>query len=439
MPIRRRGLQALLQEAVSMSRLMVIRGSGVGATFLMNLLVVRHFGAETNGLFQVGLSYAMIGAAVARLGQEQMLLRDIAGHRARDLNDNARKSLNLSLAVSVPAAFAVAAVTAFVAHHWGVNGGGMIPAFSLSIIGLAALWIVTEALRGWQMIPASVFWQGGFVPVAFVLAFTILETCDALQAGALPFLYAGCIALSLCGAIISWRRAVGPREGGAYGGMSWHAAAESIRRGSTFWILAILTSIAGWLDLLVLYAFADAAVVGVFQPIIRTGGLIAVAINIATSGLIARLALLYAAGNGAEFLRLTRLYWLAITSTSLVVGAVFIVMSPAIAAIWGPAIAPYHRELSFYVIIQLLQAVFIIAPLAGPVVGLERQMVVVQIANVPMKALAVIFGYMQGGLIGVIGGLGLCMVITVLWTAWLFVRRLTTLKIRWQSLITGRP
>ncbi|MBM3333236.1 hypothetical protein FJY63_01100 [Candidatus Sumerlaeota bacterium] len=221
--------------------------------------------------------------------------------------------------------------------------------------------------------------------------------------------------------------------------MSWHAAAETIRRGSTFWILAILTSVAGWLDLLVLYAFADAAVVGVFQPIIRTGGLIAVAINIATSGLIARLALLYAAGNGPEFLRLTRLYWLGITTTSLVVGTVFIVMSPTIAAIWGPAIAPYHHELSFYVIIQLLQAVFIIAPLAAPVVGLERQMVVVQIVNVPMKTLAVMIGYMQGGLTGVIAGLGLCTLVSVLWTASLFIRQLTTLEIRWQSFITGRP
>lgn len=432
-------LMPAVRELAGVSRLLVLRGGGVAATFLMNLLIVRRFGAETNGLFQVALSYVMIGAAVGRLGQEQLALRDIAAIKVGGDAGRARAAIDRSLAVTLPAALAVALSVAVAADIWGADGGGMIPAFTPTIILLAWLWIVTEALRGWQLVLAAIFWQGSFIPIAFVALFVPLDALGLLRAGGLPWLYAGCSLVGLAGAGWAWRRAISASHRPA-AAVPWrHAVRDTVRRGAMFWILAILTNVAGWLDLLVLYAFADAAVVGIFQPIVRTGGLIAVAINIATAGLIARLALLYAARDGAAFVRIARLYWIAIAAGSLAAGAVFIAMAPWIAALWGPAIAPYHRELTLYVLVQLAQAIFIIAPLAAPVMGLERAMVVVQIANVPLKAAAVALGYAQAGLAGVIAGLGLCTLVSVSWTVLLFFRQLATMGIRWQSFLTGRP
>jgi len=431
----------LIREAANLFRLLILRGSGVGATFLMSLLIVRRFGVEVNGLFQVALSYVMIGAAVARLGQEQLALREIAAMRVRDDGRSARAAIDLSLAVTLPVGIVTAAIFAGGAMLLDPGGGGMLPAFAPTIVMLTGLWIVTEALRGWQLVPASVFWQGCFIPVAFVLAFLLLDAAGWLAPEGLAPLYGVCGLVALAGSTWSWRQAIGDHVTGrpsTSGGRGMAAVVSTMRSSATFWMLAIFTSVAGWLDLLVLYAFADAAVVGTFQPIVRTGGLIAVAINIVATGLVARLAYLYADGDGVQFVRLARGYWLAITAGSLVAGATFIVAAPWIAAAWGPKIAPYAAELSLYVLIQIFQAIFIIAPLAAPVMGLERAALVVQIANVPLKAVAVGVGYAHGGLTGVILGIGFCTLVTVLWTVVLFFRQLAAMGIRWQSFLTGR-
>lgn len=430
-----------IREAMAVARLLLLRGGGVAATFLLNLLIVRRFGPMTNGQFQVALSYVMIAAAVARLGQEQLALRDVARLRAEDDAARARRTVDLSLLLTLPAGFLIAGGLALLATAAAANGADMVPAFAPVVLCLSGLWILTEALRGWQRVPEAIFWQGSFVPIAFVAAFVVLDGMGWLRPALLPLVYGVCALGGVAGAFWTWRRAL-PRLAGAAGSGNridlLRDGLHRLRQGSLFWMLAVLTNAIAWLDILVLNAVADARTVGIFQPIVRSGGLIAVGINIVTAGLIARLALLYAKGDGPEFLRAARLYWLAILAGSLLVGVLFIMFAKPIAGLWGPAIAPYHHELVVYVLIQLFQAVFIIAPLAAPVMGLERALLMVQVASVPLKAAAVVLGYAWGGLLGVILGIGLCTFVSVVWTVLLFLRQLQIMGLRWHSFITGR-
>lgn len=418
----------VLKEVIGLARLFAFRGMGVLATFLTSVVIVREFGVEANGLFQVGVGYVMIGGAVGRVGQDQLNLRRMAGFKVTDDRTAAWAALRASMAVSLPFAFLSAAGLALwsFATETG-NDANYLAAFGWSVLPFTLLWIFTEALRGWQFVGSSVFWQGSFVPVVFLAAFAAFGAVLPLSAGMLPFLYAACVLLALLGAAASWRSASGPNDGSAHMSLTslqWHEWTTTVKAGSAFWALAILANVAAWIDLLLLYAIADASTVGVFHAIVRTGGLVAVAINIAVSGMIAKLALLHAAGDRVAFAKLLRFGWFAITICAAATCVAFAALAQPILHIWGPELMPYRAELSVYLLVQFGQAILILAPLIAGIIRLEKQLVLVQIANVPLKTITVFIGYGTAGLMGVIAAIGICTVITMAWTTWLVTGRL---------------
>lgn len=425
----------IFSELGQIARLVIIRGIGVGATFLMSVLIVRKFGAETNGLFQVGLSYAMIGAAVARLGQEQLALRRVAGFRANEDRVNARTLVRTALAMAIPMGVIVA-VCMNLAAWITDDAGGMIFAFAFAVVPLAGLWILTEALRGWQYVSTAIFWQSTIPPALFVVIFALLNALQVLSTQFLPWVFVFCATFALFGASIFWKSIVS-LSADDRANLRIKQFRSALKQGRDFWVLAIFTHVAAWIDILILMHFADAYVVGVFQPIVRTGGLIAVAINIATAGLVARLALLYYTSDTFNFARLVRLYWLMIGLGSISTGLVFLIFANEILAVWGPELLPYRDELVSYVCIQVFQSIFIIAPLVGPVIGLERPMIVVQIVNLPLKVISVSAGYAYGDLLGVIVGLGFCTLFSVSWITALFLRELSKKGISLRLLVFG--
>lgn len=432
-------LRSLIREVLSLARLFAFRGAGVLATFLTSVLIVRKMGAETNGLFQVGVGYVIIAGAVGRVGQDQLNFRRMAGYRAMHDRAAASDALRASLAVSLPFALLSAVGLAVCSIVSGPDDGARyLAAFGWSVLPFAWLWIFTEALRGWQLVGASVFWQGSFVPMAFLTAFAMLNLIGATTPGMLPFLYAACVIVALLGAAASWRSAIRHEAEPAQGVRGLPAESDratTFRAGKAFWALAILANVAAWIDLLLLYAIADASSVGVFHAIVRTGGLIAVAINIAASGMMAKLALLHASADTDEFARLLRFYWLAITIGAAVACLAFAASTEPVLRLWGPELMPYKFELAAYLLVQFGQALFILAPLIAGVIGLEKQLVLLQIVNVPLKAGTVYIGYAVGGLIGVIAAIGFCTLVTMVWTSVLVVGRLQTFGVSWKRLV----
>jgi len=205
--------------------------------------------------------------------------------------------------------------------------------------------------------------------------------------------------------------------------------------GKHFWLLAIMTGFAGWIDLLVLSTITSNEVIGIYQPIVRTGTVVAVFINMATSTLVARLAILYAKGNNDEFLRLTRTYWLAIVISSLILCIMFILNINLITSAWGPEFAEYNLEFGAYIGVQLFQSIFILPMLISPVIGLEKELAWIQVLVLPLKIISIIIGFIFMEILGVIYALGLCTFVTSLLVFFFYIRQLKRKGMPWQQLV----
>lgn len=418
-------IRAVAGELWGIALLFLVRGSGLGATFLAGVLLARQFGASTNGLFQLGIAYVTVLGAVARLGQDQLNLRTMAELRAREDAMRARQEMIRSLLVAAPLAALAAVALALVAYaKEAPEQATFLTTFSLSVIPFASLWILTEGLRGWQHVQSAMFWQGACAPVVFIALLAAWSSSADPNIDWLPYLYAVSIVIAVIGAGWSWSRAVKgaatlPTEGAA--SANWR---HRIRDGRTFWMLTILVSVSGWVDLIILYAVADAETVGIFFAVARTGALIAVALNIAAAGAVARLALLYAGEKFTEFARVLRFYWLVFAGGAFMAGLIFTVAAGPIMSIWGPETAPFSSEFLIYVAVQMIQAVFILPQMVAPVVGLEKKIFQLNILILPAKAIAVYIGYSAGGLMGVIVAVGAAMIATAGVTAIIFLRHL---------------
>lgn len=426
----------ILNEILSSIKQISVRIVGVTSTLLISIYIVRQYGVEVNGAFQLSFAYVMIASAVAKLGQDQLALREVAKYCAQNDPNRAAAFLIAALKLVIPFGLVVSALMIGAIASLNKNLLVYIIYFVPTVVAISTIWVIAEGMRGWQSINIAIFWQAVFIPLLFLITIFGIGLFHPIDPIFLPLIYSLIASIVVFLIYGSWKQA-SAFDGAIVKTISF-SPIMMFRDGKHFWIFAVLTGFAGWVDLIVLSVFASNDVIGVYQPIIRTGGMVAVFIQMATSGLVARLAMIFAKDDHAEFIRLTRIYWLMIVCVSFLACMIALIFMDFIISMWGDGFIQYKLEFCLYIGIQFFQTFLILPMLISPVIGLEKELVWVQILNLPLKVVSIMIGFGFLGLLGVIYALGFCTLISSLLILFFYIRQLERKGISWQRLMLIR-
>ena len=382
----------------------ILRFGGAAATALISIVVLQKLGPIENGQFQSNYALCLIISAVLRLGQDNLLLNNgILQHEGinkenftQQLVDSIGASILFSLVCAVGFLIAIFLV--------GYQDWRSLVMYAPAMIAIALLWIVTEALRGLQFNNSWALWQGLFPPLAFVLSIILADQLFVLSMIHLPILLSTSYAIALIlSSVILYKSvpiagSLSKIRGVDFG---FQRIIDRARLGLTFWYLAILSAAAAATEIFVLAALGDPYIVGIFQPIVRIGGIVAVLINLVAGSLISRMAISINTNNITQ----RRKVYFA-NSAYIVVFSIFIALpmlyfGDFILEKTSHHLVDYQFEYSIYIIAQVFQSVFILSIMLSFVSGLEVFLVKVQVFMIIAKIVFISFAYLYFGLPGV--------------------------------------
>jgi O-antigen/teichoic acid export membrane protein len=431
-------------ELLSASGLVVMRALGLASSFLIALFVTRHLGPEFGGAFQFGLAALTMAGTAGRLGQDQLLLRT----GAERLAAGTEAAMGTELARALTLTFLPLAAATLVAILAGQrlaaapDERALITVMALASAPIGLLWVVTEALRGLQQVTAAIFWQGVAAPCAILSVFAAAWSAGAATPSVLGWGVALAYLAALGGAFVSWRLAI-RRPAPGTGPGQWRIPSLGVlgaylRKGSVFWVLGCLASLAGWIDVVLVYLVGTSEEAGIFAAVVRTGSLIAIAINLLCAAAVPKLAFHFARRDGPAFAGMFRLYLAAIAAFAVASGGVLLAFPGPVLALWGAEVGAYTQLLQIYVLFQIFQAFLILAALVAPAIGLEMRLLQIQAVNLVLKAIGIPALYAAFSLTGVVVAVGIAMAATSVLTLLVFAARAGLLKLTPLDLVLAR-
>jgi O-antigen/teichoic acid export membrane protein len=382
---------------------------GAGATAAITLIVLHKFGPAENGVFQYGLALSLIFSSVIRAGQDNLILKDVIANpltfECRSIWKHVKDVFVLVLCFW----FFLVIVAWAASELFDIPNANYLLTF-IPLTGIMALlWIATEALRGLQYTTHWALWQNAFAPAAFLAILSLTPMVTSSTINRLPWLMAAIYLVALIFAVFVLRFKT--KSNNYHNDTSSRLATmpnrlkQNFVRGKVFWLYALLSTFAGSVDIFILTWCSNSYTVGIFQPIIRIGSIIAVLINLVAGGFLAQLGRSYVKEDSEKFQSTIIKVWIIVNLISVIMTASMLIFRNAILDSFSNYLVEYSTEFAIYVLTQMIQTIFIIPVLLSPLIGLEKTLVKMQIVNVVMKILFISFGYYLGGLLGVIIGI----------------------------------
>ena len=277
------------------------KGLTAVASFALNWLIARRFGASGVGLFGVAQTTALMGSTLALMGLEYVTVRQVAKLLKLGLSGEARRTLFAALRQTALTSLALAGglflfsdpFARVVLEQGDVARFLAVMAFAIPIVALAK--IASAALRGSGQVLASqsidgpigtgltaavlgiLVWTGGardpLLPAILYVAFGLLATSVAW--------------LLLLREVRRWNPSSGP-------------APTLIRMGVPILAIAMSQMFVDWFALLVLTAQGDPAQAGLFRIAYQVVSVLNL-LNVASEGILAPvIAQEHATGNRAR-------------------------------------------------------------------------------------------------------------------------------------------
>ncbi len=264
-----------------------VLGLGIGAvaTFAAQVIMSNRLGEEAYGVVTVATQFAFIAAAATRFGMDVANVRLVAilvgrneGARSRGL---VKRSVGISLAVSVPFAVLTYLVAPWLADRFSGLPGVAEPAFRWAAVTvpLAALaFTYMGATRGLKIMRYTLFAQWIAQPIGWILITLAVWGIASATAGWTSASFAASWAAALAIAWFGWLReeAKLPHEADGEGIPEEHAGAlwrfGALRAPGTLFSQLIF-----WTDLFVLSVLmsdlgeSGAAKVGIYSGVLRAG------------------------------------------------------------------------------------------------------------------------------------------------------------------------
>lgn len=277
------------------------KGLTAVASFALNWLIARQFGAEGVGLFSVAQTSAMIGSTLALMGLEYVTVRQIAKLLKTGLSGEARRTLFAAVRQTAIMAVVLAGALFLFRERFArevLDQAAVAPflgvmAFAIPVIAFTK--IASAALRASGHVLASQSIDGPIGTGTAAIVFAILigtQSTDTVLVAAVLYCAFGALAaaggwLVLLRVVRGWSPSSGP-------------APTLLRMGVPILAVAISQMFIDWFALVVLTAQGDPAQAGLFRIAFQIVSVLNL-LNVASEGILAPvIAQSYAIGDKAR-------------------------------------------------------------------------------------------------------------------------------------------
>ncbi len=186
-----------------------LRFLGIGATFLMHLLLARSLDAALVGRFLVMLAAVNIAAVLCRMGHDTALVRFVASSMATDDVDLARSAYRIALVRTALASAGAAFVLGFSALLWDDADSVAALIMACAVPGACLAVVNSEALRGLRLFRYALFLHPLCIPALTSLGLIIAFPAETIVTAAIVYCAsasaAALIGLVLCARAMSAR------------------------------------------------------------------------------------------------------------------------------------------------------------------------------------------------------------------------------------------
>lgn len=188
------------------SGIFTIRALGAVTALALNVVLGRRYGAETVGLYQLALSFVLIGCMVARLGMDASVTRFISAHAASGQWDAVRGVYWTAIKSSLAVAAIIAVALHFAAPWFSGNLMGKpelsepLQVIAPAVIPLALTFVLASTLRGLGRFAAFALTQGNIgplIPGFTLIAVMIVGTGSGATGISLSFFAASVVTLAV--------------------------------------------------------------------------------------------------------------------------------------------------------------------------------------------------------------------------------------------------
>lgn len=330
---------------------------------MLAILVARYLGADQAGHFYTALPIVMMAAYLARLGLDQLAMREVAAARA--IGEPIRQFVVSIAGLILMTAFICALLVALAGqplayYYLQPDLAWMLPVLALAVLSIALFNLAGQALRG-----AHAIWLSSFVlfsghnlfnlMILAVLAFGLTHLLPPLQ-GVVAAYVLGAILTAVLGLYWANRASVAdgePKDRQDWGGL--------IRAGQPLLLYGLGTMSFQWTDTLVLAAVRPSHDVAVYNSAMKVAQSVGFVLLAVVSAAGPRFAALYRAQRMEELQRAYTRATLLTFAMALPIVLLLVLAGEAVMGLFGDDFRSGSLPLVILAVGQLFAA------LAGPV------------------------------------------------------------------------
>ena len=289
------------------SSLVLVRGGGVALQFVAVIAVAWVLDEAAAGTYFFAFSIAQVSAALARVGLDQTMVRNVPILLHRGQHARIRGALGSTIALGCSGAVIVA-----------LAAGQLVPPpvrqhLVLAIVAMVVMSVAIAALQGLDRSRSFALLRDVVQPGAFVLwlVFATSDARNALTGLAGSYLLSFLIALGLVIAVVGIGRLQAPPR---------HVFTDAI----SLWPTTLLAQGLRWSDSLVLGLIAGPSLLATFTPLSRAAALVTFPLTVVNVSFPQRIALLARLSDTPRMQALSRLATgLSVLASSAVIVAIW--------------------------------------------------------------------------------------------------------------------
>ncbi len=258
----------------------LLRVTGAGLSFAVNVIIARLLGAEGAGVYFLSLTVASIGGMIGRVGLNNTLMRFVAERASQDAWGKAqltyRRGLTIAVVASVAVAIVLSAGAAMIATRVfavpALTGPLRIMAWGIPVLALVSLH--TELLKGIDEVERAMLLRGFGVPLLAAPLLLIVAGPYGVEGAVLVYVGAAVVVVAVGGYF--WHSCT-PNVGGhaeqdAEADITYRAL---LRSSLPLLVVASMGKVIRWTDTVLLGIWESARVVGIYEVAFKTSMLTA--------------------------------------------------------------------------------------------------------------------------------------------------------------------
>lgn len=332
--------------------------AGQGMRFLFNLVVAKLMGAEYLGVYALSLAILQIAEVLAVSGLDVGVLRFVSMQAGsfRDRSAFVASALKVSLLYSLPLTLFLVVFSGFLAGLF--DGGNLLHltliCYACSVPFHVLIAVGGHAVQGYEKLRPKIIAGQILVPGGLLLLTVLISAV----AGNMPALLFSLPLSSLAGFVWLWlqlHRITGVSVTDVFNAAS---EKEMVRYARPLMFVALTGMVSHWLDILMLGWYAGAETVGLYQPAVRTAGLMR-SVLLAFAGIAAPMfAEMHSRGGMDELEKLFKMVSRWVLMVSMPLAVILLLMPATILNLFGDSFAVAAPVLVVLALAVLIQSGF---------------------------------------------------------------------------------